>query len=465
MGKETSPCLFLAFHFPSNPDDTARRGDSKLLPQLSYRGRTLPAIPKANHTIDPNLISPAAVRVTRRLQDSGYEAYIVGGAVRDLLLGAHPKDFDVATNATPEQIKGLFRSSRIIGRRFQIVHVRDGREIIEVTTYRGPHGTDDAPPATSRQSDKGLLLRDNVYGTLEEDTARRDLTINAMYYDPSKEVVLDQLAGCEDLQARLIRIIGDPKARYREDPVRMLRVIRFAAKLSFDIEPRTKEAIRECAPLLQEIPAARLFDEFLKLFMAGHGNPTFHMLLDHDLLLALCPSAAEAITKDPSFKGMVSMAMANTDQRVKDGRPVTPAFLLAALLWPAVKTRASQLTLEDMPPSQAINSAGQQVTAETCQSMSIPKRFSIPMREIWELQVKLERQQKRRLKDILAGRRFRAAYDLLLLRAQAGHGVDAAASFWTEQQRLHPDLVGSAKPTDDKQHFKRRRPRRRKPDS
>ena len=207
------------------------------------------AIPKAEHGIDPALVSPAAVRIVHKLCEAGFEAYIVGGAVRDLLLGAHPKDFDVATNATPEQVKGLFRSARIIGRRFQIVHVRDGREVIEVTTYRGHHGSEGAQPATSKQSDKGLLLRDNVYGTLEEDAARRDLTINAMYYDPEREIVLDQLAGTEDLQARLVRIIGDPWARYREDPVRMLRVARFAAKLQFDLESTTEEAIADCAPL------------------------------------------------------------------------------------------------------------------------------------------------------------------------------------------------------------------------
>jgi len=413
------------------------------------------------HGINHRDLSHGSLRVIEILQQAGYEAYLVGGGIRDLLLRKHPKDFDVATSAKPAEVQKLFRKSRIIGRRFQIVHVRMGPEIIEVTTFRGSAENSHLQQANA----SGMLVRDNVFGTVEDDAVRRDFTMNALYYDPSNHEVLDFVGGYDDLEDGVIRIIGNPETRYREDPVRMLRVIRFAAKLSFDIEPRTKETIRECAPLLQEIPAARLFDEFLKLFMAGHGNPTFHMLLVHNLLSALCPSAAEAITKDPSFKGMVSMAMANTDQRVKDGRPVTPAFLLAALLWPAVKTRASQLSLEDMPPSQAINSAGQQVTAETCQSMSIPKRFSIPMREIWELQVKLERQQKRRLKDTLSGRRFRAAYDLLLLRAQAGHGVDAAVSFWTEQQRLYPDLVGSAKPADDRQHFKRRRPRRRKPDS
>ena len=422
------------------------------------------AIPKAEHGIDPALVSPAAVRIVHKLCEAGFEAYIVGGAVRDLLLGAHPKDFDVATNATPEQVKSLFRSARIIGRRFQIVHVRDGREVIEVTTYRGHHGSEGAQPATSKQSDKGLLLRDNVYGTLEEDAARRDLTINAMYYDPEREVVLDQLAGTEDLQARLVRIIGDPWARYREDPVRMLRVARFAAKLQFDLEPTTEEAIADCAPLLREIPPARLFDEFLKLFMAGFGKPTFLLLLQHDLLSCLCPAATEAINAQTSHRHLVSMAMGNTDQRVKDGRPVTPAFLLAALLWPAVTIRSGQLSQEGLPPAQAINSAGQQLTAETCQHMAIPKRFSIPMREIWELQPKLERQQKRRVPDILSGRRFRAAYDLLLLRDQAGQDLTQAVQFWTEQQRLNPELVGSAPRTDDERPAsKRRRPRRRKP--
>lgn len=419
-------------------------------------------ISQADHRIDPASISAAAVNVVRRLREGGFGAYIVGGAVRDLMLGGHPKDFDVATNATPEQVRSLFRGARIIGRRFQIVHVRMGREIIEVTTYRGHHDSDDAKPTTSKQSDKGLLLRDNVYGTLEEDAARRDLTVNALYYDPDAETVLDQMDGAADINARQVRIIGDPATRYREDPVRMLRVLRFSAKLQFDIDTETADAIALCGPLLSEIPAARLFDEFLKLFMAGYARSTFLLLCQYDLLRYLAPEAADLIAREARYKQLVTLAMESTDRRVRDDRPVTPAFLLATLLWPAVQTRAAALVHAGDSPNQAFNSAGQQVTAETCLHMAIPKRFSMPMRDMWELQPKLERRLPKRIKDLLANRRFRAAYDLLLLRESSGEALDNSGDFWTEQQTLHPEIVGTAPPREPDTPPRRRSRRRRR---
>jgi len=420
----------------------------------------LRVIPQATHGIDPSALSPSAVGVVERLRKADFEAFIVGGAVRDLMLGGQPKDFDVATNATPDQVHALFRGSRIIGRRFQIVHVRSGREIIEVTTYRGHHDSEDAKPATSKQSDKGLLLRDNVYGTLEEDAARRDLTVNAMYYDPIDHSVLDQMLGVEDIEKRLIRIIGDPATRYREDPVRMLRAVRFAAKLQFDIEPNTEFAIEHCGALLSEIPSARLFDEFLKLFMSGYALSTFLLLCEHRLLEYLFPEPARHIASVPRYKRIASLAMASTDRRVRDDRPVTPAFLLAALLWPAVQHRSETLIKAGESPPQAMNSAGQQVTAEICLHTAIPKRFSMPMREMWEMQHKLERMQPRRIPDLLASRRFRAAYDLLLLREESGEKLGDAGAFWTEQQTLNPELVGSAPPREDKPPRRRQRRRR-----
>lgn len=405
-------------------------------------------------------MNPAAIRVVEHLRRADFEAYIVGGAVRDLILGGQPKDFDVATNAKPEEIKALFRRARVIGRRFQIVHVRDGKDIIEVTTYRGPHDSDGSLKSASQQSAQGLLLRDNVYGTLEQDAARRDLTINAMYYDPVSETILDQIDGSSDIAARLIRVIGDPEKRYREDPVRMLRVARFAAKLQFDIETKTEAAIGECATLLGEIPPPRLFDEFLKLFMAGHGKPTLLLLLHHGLLDSLCPEAASLIEREPRYKALVTNAMGNTDLRVQEGRPVTPAFLLAALLWPALQNRANTLVDQGEAPLQAIHSAGQQVIAETCLHMAIPRRFSFPVREIWELQPRLERKQPRKIKDLLANRRFRAAYDLLLLRADSPEPLDGIGDFWEQQQQKYPELVGSAPPQPDDRPPRRRRPRR-----
>tara|TARA_B110000503_G_scaffold132118_1_gene207704 strand:- start:57 stop:1325 length:1269 start_codon:yes stop_codon:yes gene_type:complete len=413
-----------------------------------------------SHNIDPKDISAAAVKVTQGLKRAGYEGYIVGGAVRDLMLGGQPKDFDVATNATPEQIRQLFRSARIIGRRFQIVHVRFGAEIIEVTTYRGHHDSDGDASAKSSQSEKGLLLRDNVYGTLDEDAARRDLTVNAMYYDPDERAVFDHMQGAEDIQSRLVRIIGDPHQRYREDPVRMLRVVRFSARLQFDIESETEYAIAECAPLLNEIPAARLFDEFLKLFMSGYAQLTFTLLRQHKLLPALFPEPADYIDREPQYLRLVQAAMASTDRRVREQRPVTPAFLLAAILWPAVQARSKLLVAAGEPIAQAMNSAGQQVTAEVCLHVAIPKRFSIPMREMWEFQPKLERRLPKRIKDMLSSRRFRAAYDLLLLRESAGEELDNCGVFWTEQQVLFPDIVGSAPPSEEPP--RRKRPRRRR---
>lgn len=422
-----------------------------------------PAMSQDELVVDPSMVSPAASRVVEKLQKANFEAYIVGGAVRDLLLGGHPKDFDVATSATPEEVKSLFRSARIIGRRFQIVHVRDGREIIEVTTYRAPHTESKASKSQSVQSDKGLLLRDNVYGSFNEDVARRDLTINAMYYDPRDQRVIDPIGGAKDVSARLVRVIGEPAVRYREDPVRMLRVVRFAARLQFDIEQETAAAIGDCARLLAEIPPARLFDEFLKLFMNGFGRPTLLLLLEYGLLELLCPEAADLILRQQRYKDLVTQAMGNTDARVHQGKPVTPAFLLAALLWPALQHRAESLVVTGESPGQAIHSAGQQIIAETCRYMAIPKRFSFPVREIWELQPRLEKRLPRRVKDIVAQRRFRAAYDLLLLREASGESLDDAGRFWEREQQKYPDLVGTAPSKTPEKSTRRRRNRGNRP--
>ena len=290
-----------------------------------------------------------------RLRGSGHQAYLVGGAVRDLLLGGHPKDFDIATDATPETVHALFRNSRIIGRRFRIVHVRFGREIIEVTTFRGHHDNDLEPSSESggnhsRQSASGLLLRDNVYGTLEEDAVRRDLTVNALYYDSGTFEVFDHVHGLKDLERRSICIIGEPAVRFTEDPVRMLRVLRFAAKLEFKIDTHTARAIPGCAHLLAEIPAARLFDEFLKLFLSGYAAATFDMLIRHKLMLYLFPDSYAEILRHAVAHALVRAAMASTDQRIAQDKPVTPAFILAALLWPVVQREALRLRERGDPP-------------------------------------------------------------------------------------------------------------------
>lgn len=398
-------------------------------------------IPRDQHCISRKNISDGALKVMSRLRGSGHQAYLVGGAVRDLLLGGHPKDFDVATDATPETVHALFRNSRIIGRRFRIVHVRFGREIIEVTTFRGHHDSDSeeaaaSGPNQSRQSASGLLLRDNVYGTLEQDAVRRDLTVNALYYDSGNFELFDHVHGLRDLERRSICVIGEPAQRFTEDPVRMLRVLRFAAKLQFDIEPGTARAIPGCAHLLAEIPAARLFDEFLKLFLSGYAAATLDQLLAHKLLHYLFPDTGEHIRRDPTALALLRAAMVSTDDRIAQDKPVTPAFILAALLWPVVSHRAQQLQDRGEPPIPAMHSAAQQAVSEAAQVISIPRRFSQPMREIWEFQLRLQTRRGRKAAELVDHRRFRAAYDFLLLREQAGEDTGDLGEWWTEFQAL-----------------------------
>ncbi len=427
-------------------------------------------IPRDQHCISRKNISDSALKVMSRLRNKGYQGYLVGGAVRDLLLGGHPKDFDVATDATPEEVHALFRNSRIIGRRFRIVHVRFGREIIEVTTFRGHHenGGDSNHSADNqaRQSASGRLLRDNVYGTLEEDAVRRDLTVNALYYDAGSFEVFDHVHGLKDLEKRLICIIGDPEQRYREDPVRMLRVLRFAAKLDFRIERHTATAINRCASLLADIPPARLFDEFLKLFLAGRAASTLEQLLDYHLLHYLFPDTAMHLERDAKALALVRAAMANTDQRIAADKPVTPAFLLAALLWPAAQRQAQHLQQRGDPPMVAMHSAAQQTIAEAARHLSIPRRFSQPMREIWEFQLRLQRRQGRRAAELVDHRRFRAAYDFLLLREQAGEDTGGLGDWWTEFQELSPEQrlaeAGGGGGRPAREHRGGRRPRTRR---
>ena len=408
--------------------------------------------------------SRGALHVVEQLQDEGFDAYVVGGAVRDLLLGKRPKDFDVATNATPDQIKQCFRNARIIGRRFQIVHVRVAGEIIEVTTFRRGHDVARSEQ-DARASQSGRLLRDNVYGSLEEDARRRDLTINALYYDTSSNQFIDQLGGQADVVDRIIRIIGDPAERYREDPVRMLRVVRFAARLQFDLESDTESAIASVRTLLRDIPPARLFDEWLKLFMNGSSAPTFRLLRHYELLAPLMGETASfAIEGEPALE-LQALALTNTDRRVADGRPVTPAFLLAALYWPAVQACAEQLTASGESPLQAMHSAGQQIVQQACQQLAIPKRFSLAMRDIWDLQPRLERMQQKKIKDHLAHRWFRASFDLRLLREQTHSLGDDCSAFWTDQQKRYPELVGSARARQEERGERRPRRRRRNRDS
>lgn len=386
--------------------------------------------------IDRSAVSDAAVRVIETLQDAGWQAYLVGGGVRDLLLGGTPKDFDVATDATPEQIQNLFRRARIIGRRFKIVHVRVGREIIEVTTFRGSHNQEGSSKHAV-QSQSGILLRDNVYGDLQSDALRRDFTINALYYDPSTDSVIDYCNGLRDIEKRELRIIGVAAERYKEDPVRMLRAVRFQAKLGFDIEATTKAPIAKLAHYLGEIPPARLFEETLKLFLSGKAKTTLLALHEQGLLEYLFPAAAQAMQSDTEqAKRMMIQTAANTDQRINSGKRVTPAFIFAAFLWPKLWARYhDQLKLKDKRSQQEILfSAADEAVIEQQQKTAIPKRFLIPMREIWVLQLRLTKRDPRRAHAMLEHKRFRAAYDFLLLREQSGEDLNALGDWWTRFQ-------------------------------
>ncbi|MCK0744559.1 polynucleotide adenylyltransferase PcnB [Chromohalobacter nigrandesensis] len=431
---------------------------------------TLRVIPRDQHDVSRRLFSENALKVLYRLHNAGHEAYLVGGCVRDSLLGKVPKDFDIATDATPEEIRTLFRNSRIIGRRFRIVHVRFGREVIEVTTFRGRPG-DDQDTTHSQQSDDGLLLRDNVWGTIEEDALRRDFTVNALYYNIADFSIHDWADGVNDLEARTLRLIGDPEVRYREDPVRMLRAMRFAAKLDFDIEPRTEAPILELAPLLLQIPPARLFEEVLKLFLSGQALRTFELLREYGLFAMLFPEAEEAITERAWARPLIEQALINTDRRIQEERPVTPAFLYGAILWPGMRLRAERLEGDGMPPIPAQQTASQQSISRQLQHTTIPKRFSMPMREIWDLQQRLPKRRGKRAFQTLEHTRFRAAYDFLLLRESAGEIDPGLGAWWTafqegddhEQARLIAKTSGSPAGTSDRP--KRRRRRRRNPSS
>ncbi len=395
-------------------------------------------IPRPEHPISRADISDSALKVLYRLKDAGFRACIVGGGVRDLLLGAQPKDFDVATDASPEQVRDLFRNSRLIGRRFRLAHVRFGREIIEVSTFRadvaGAEADSDSDDHVT--DDAGRILRDNVFGGIEEDARRRDFTINGLYYDISDFGIHDYVGGMADVADRQLRLIGDPDTRYREDPVRMLRAVRIAAKLDLTIEPATEAPLYRLGGLLADVPAARLFDEVLKLLMTPDGAVCFDQLLHYNLFAPLFPEAAEAL-KGPDGEAhsrLIRRAIENTGQRIREDRPVTPAFLYAAFLWPAVKSRADSLTADGMPPVPAMAMAQREVLADQVQRVSIPKRFSVPMREIWTLQPRFQRRRGKAPARLMGHPRFRAAYDFLLLRAEVGEEPAELAQWWTDIQ-------------------------------
>ena len=378
------------------------------------------------------------MKVLYKLKSGGFEGYLVGGGVRDLLLGREPKDFDVVTDAHPEQIKALFRNCHLIGRRFRLAHVRFGPEIIEVATFRS---SSDEADESERLTVNGRILRDNAYGTLEEDAIRRDFTVNCLYYNIQDFSVIDFSGGMRDLQSGLLRLIGDPQTRFREDPVRLLRAVRFAAKLGFRIEPGTEGPMRELAKLLEEMPPARLFDEALKIFLSGHAVASFELLDRYGLFERLFPATARAMNADggETVRQLVLRALTNTDQRVAEGKSVTPAFLFAALLWGPMIQRAQVLhDGGDMGEVQALDAAAGDVIEAQVRRVAFPKRFSLVAREIWSIQPRLEQRRGRRPLHLLGHPRFRAAYDFLLLRGEAGEGVGDLPAWWTSFQEANP---------------------------
>lgn len=388
---------------------------------------------RAEHNISRSQISENALKVLYRLQKEGFDAYLVGGCVRDLLLGREPKDFDVVTNADPEQVRKVFRNCRLIGRRFRLAHVYFGREIIEVATFRG---------AGEEQNDKqvlnkeGRLLRDNVYGTIEEDVWRRDFTVNALYYNIKDFSVVDYVGGMADHKTGTLRLIGDPDMRFREDPVRMLRAVRFAVKLGFNIHPDCEKAIHNDAELLASIPPARLYDEVLKLFLSGYALQTFEMLRHYGLFQVLFPATESSLAvEDSGFPRLLLIkALENSDNRIAEGKTVTAYFLLAAFLWEPIQMRAKQKMVHGAVEFVAYQEAANEIISRQIESTSLPRHISMSMREVWSLQPKFNARFGSKPSRLITHPRFRAGYDFLLLRAETGGADPELAEWWAKYQ-------------------------------
>ena len=397
-----------------------------------------PALPvpdihsRAHHPISRQQVSRGALNVLYGLNKAGFDAYLVGGCLRDIVAGLTPKDFDVVTNATPEQVAPLFRRARLIGRRFQIVHAYFGQEVIEIATFRAL-----TEPGERKQSEDGMILRDNIYGSIEEDALRRDFTVNALYYNIDNFALYDFVGSLDDIRDKRIRMIGDAATRYREDPVRMLRAARFAAKLQFDIDPDTEAPIHQLGLSLHQVPAARLFDEILKLFLSGHALASLRTLQQLGLLEILIPEAGKQLhgQRAAIWQKLIEQACINTDTRIQNQRPVTPAFLFAVLLWPALVARTERHIEQGMPVSPAWQKAAGQVLSAQVQVSAIPKRFSFVIRDIWALQQRLGKRHGQHAQTLVADPRFRAAYDFLLLREQAGEIAPGLGQWWTDYQQ------------------------------
>jgi len=417
-------------------------------------------IPRTDHSVSRADISEYALKVLYRLKKAGYAAYLVGGSVRDLLLRHQPKDFDVATDATPEEVRKLFRNCRLIGRRFRLAHVHFGRDIIEVATFRAQHreGDDDGVMTD------GMILRDNVFGSLEEDAFRRDFTVNALYYNIEDFSLVDYTGGLKDLEQHRLRMIGDPEVRVQEDPVRLLRALRFAAKLGFSLDPQLEQQFARHGERLGDVPPARLFEEVLKLFMTGQALRTFELLLHYGLFRFLFPQTAGLLEADDGYtRRFIEAGLNNTDKRIRDDKPVTPFFLFGVLLWPPVRRQAALLQEQGESELQALQQAAREVVQEQTRQIMIPKRFTLPMKETWMMQARLGRRQGKRAVRLLESPRFRAGYDFLLLRNQAGEPLQELCDWWTRFQEADEsqqrDLLQAVSPGKSKRGRRRRKKR------
>ena len=397
-------------------------------------------IPLENHGITPSRLSENSLKVLHRLKNAGYKAYLVGGCVRDLLIGIQPKDFDVVTDARPEQIRELFRNCRLIGRRFRLAHVRFGKEIIEVSTFRAPHYLSDDVAHTK----EGRIIYDNVYGDIDDDVWRRDFTVNALFYNIEDSAITDYVDAISDIKNKKLRLIGKPKDRYREDPVRMLRAIRFAAKLGFEIHGATEDFISRQKHLLKEIPPARLFEEFQKLFMTGHALASYEFLVRYNLFEYLCPETSKLLHEENNtlVHSLLSRAFQNTDTRLASEQPVTPAYLLAAILWGPLCRLIDENKNNGLDEMDALQLAGDTVISRQVSSLAMPRRFSRIAREIWLLQFRMKNRKGKRPYRVLAHPRFRAAYDFLLLRKDIGEDIDELSDWWTEFQENNFEKYG-----------------------
>ncbi|WP_392567055.1 polynucleotide adenylyltransferase PcnB [Utexia brackfieldae] len=420
---------------------SAEQQPEKVAPASPAKDMTI--IARNQHNISRQSISENALKVLYRLNKQGYEAYLVGGCVRDLLLGLKPKDFDVTTNATPEQIQKIFRNCRLVGRRFKLAHIIFGREIIEVATFRGEHSNEENANI-SKQSQNGMLLRDNVYGSIEQDAQRRDFTINSLYYNVKDFTVRDYCNGLNDLQQGIIRLIGDPETRYREDPVRMLRAIRFGAKLNMQIEANTAEPIKRLATLLNHIPSPRIFDESLKLFQSGYGFNTYKLLREYHLFGPLFPIIEPLFVPSNQqqpvsyMEKMIEQVLKNTDYRIAEQRKVNPAFLFAAFLWyPLTETTQNLMHEGGLTYHDAFALACNEILSQQCKTIAIPRRLTTIMNEIWQLQIRLSKRFGKRAFSVFEHPRFRAAYDLLELRSSIEKGdLLEQAKWWDEFQHV-----------------------------